>query len=82
MLEITWTDEDGHRWRVTDIVAETRKGRRVPQPVELPLRLRSSAPSESPHGIPIVRQRAKPLRRAGVFQVLAPRGNYALPHSR
>jgi hypothetical protein len=35
MVEVFWTDEEGCRWRVTDVVAETRKGKRVPWPVEL-----------------------------------------------
>ena len=30
-----WTDDEGHRWRVTDVVAETRNGKRVPWPVAL-----------------------------------------------
>ena len=35
MIEVWWTDDDGHRWRVTDVVAETRGGKRVPWPVQL-----------------------------------------------
>jgi hypothetical protein len=35
VLEVYWIDDEGHRWRVTDVVAETRAGKRVPQLVQL-----------------------------------------------
>lgn len=35
MIEVYWTDDKGHRWRVTDVVAETRAGKRVPHAVQL-----------------------------------------------
>lgn len=35
MIEVYWTDDDNQRWRVTDVVAETKAGKRVPQSVQL-----------------------------------------------
>jgi hypothetical protein len=35
MIEVWWTDGEGQRWRVTDVVAETRGGKGVPHAVQL-----------------------------------------------
>ena len=35
VIEVWWIDDDGHRWRVSDVVAETRGGKRVPVDVEI-----------------------------------------------
>jgi hypothetical protein len=35
MIELWWTDDDGHRWQISDVVAETRKDKRVPVPVQV-----------------------------------------------
>jgi hypothetical protein len=35
VIDVYWTDDEGHRWRVTDVVAENKGGKRVPIEIEL-----------------------------------------------
>ena len=35
VIEVYWTDEDGHRWRVTDAAPETKRGKRVAVPMQI-----------------------------------------------
>jgi hypothetical protein len=35
VIEVWWTDDEGRRWRVSDVVAETKHDKRVPVEVEL-----------------------------------------------
>jgi len=35
VIDLVWTDEEGHRWSVADVVAETKNGKRVPLEIEL-----------------------------------------------